>query len=110
MKLTKQLAIKYLKELCKPAYIYFIMSFFSLLLILGQNVFFNKKNKYCVGMFNCAVKTLIPIFLIKIGYIMFWTFILDMLCKNGYTQISWLILLFPFIMFFILIGLFILLE
>ena len=72
--------------------------------------FFHKKNKYCVGMFNCAVKTLIPIFLIKFGYIMFWTFILDMLCKNGYTQLSWLILLFPFIMFFILIGLFILLE
>ena len=108
MSISKTLIKKCVKELCQPSYIYFVFSIFCLCLMLLQNSSSKKKNKYCVGIFECNVKTLIPIFICKLIYIVFWTFILDLLCKNGYTNLSWLLLLFPFIMFFILIGLFIL--
>lgn len=108
MNITKKSVDKFFKNLCQPAYIYLTLSLISLAIIIAQNYCNNKKNKYCVGMFECTVKSIFPIFLVKIVYIIFWTFILDLLCKNGYTKLSWLIILFPFIMFFILIGLFIL--
>lgn len=108
MNITKKTSEKFIRELCQPAYIYLLMSVISLLMIIIQNYVNNKKNKYCVGIFECSVKSLIPIFLVKIVYIIFWTFILDLLCKNGYQKLSWMIILFPYILFFILIGLYIL--
>ena len=108
MQITKKVAEKFIRGLCEPSYIYLILSCVSLVAMIIQNVINHKKNKYCVGIFECTVKSVIPIFLLKIVYIIFWTFILDLLCKNGYTNLSWLIILFPYILFFILIGLFIL--
>ena len=108
MQITKKIAEKFVRELCQPAYIYLILSIVALVIIMLQNYLNNKKNKYCVGIFECSVKSIIPIFLVKIVYIIFWAFILDLLCKNGYHKLSWFILLFPYIMFFILIGLFVL--
>ena len=97
MTITRKSAEKFVRELCQPAYIFLLLSFVSLVIMIIQNYVNSKKNKYCVGMFECTVKSLIPIFLVKIVYIIFWTFILDLLCKNGYTKLSWFILLFPFI-------------
>jgi hypothetical protein len=108
MNISKTVIQKCVKELCQPSYIYFVLSLFSLILMLIQNCSSKKKHKYCVGIFECNVKSIIPIFIVKLMYVVFWTFILDLLCKNGYKKLSWLILLFPFITFFILIGLFIL--
>lgn len=106
--ITKKTIEPFIRKLCQPAYIYLVLSLVSLVMMIIQNYLNKKKNKYCVGIFECTVKSIIPIFLVKIVYIIFWTFILDLLCKNGYQKISWFIILFPFIMFFILIGLFIL--
>ena len=39
----------------------------------------------------------------KILYIIIWTFILDYLCRKGYSKVSWLLVLFPFIIMFVLI-------
>jgi len=91
-----------LKELCSPAALYFIVSIFALLMILFQNL--GNSNSYHMGNFSCRVPNTTLIFIIKLIYILFWTWILNLICKDGHTGISWLLVLFPFILFFVLIG------
>ena len=91
-----------LKELCSPAALYFIVSIFALLMILFQNL--GNSNSYHMGNFSCRVPNTSLIFIIKLIYILFWTWILNLICKDGHTGISWLLVLLPYILFFILIG------
>jgi hypothetical protein len=91
-----------LKELCSPAALYFIISIFSLIMILFQNL--GNSNSYHVGNFSCQVPSTMLIFIIKLIYILFWTWILNLICKDGHTGISWLLVLLPFILLFVLIG------
>ncbi len=93
---------KTLKELCTPSAVYFIVSIVSLIMILFQNL--GNSSSYHIGNFSCRVPSTILIFIIKLIYILFWTWILNLICKDGHTGISWFLVLFPFILFFVLIG------
>lgn len=96
----------YVKSLCTPAYVYLVMSVISLVMIMLQNA--GNTTKYCAGNFACDVSSTGIVLLIHGLYIMFWTFVLNSICKAGYKNLSWFILLLPFVLGFILIGLFIL--
>ena len=91
-----------LKKLCPPALIYFLISIFALLAIFFQNL--GNKTNYIVGSFSCHVPDITVIFIIKLIYVLFWTWILNLICKDGHTEISWLLILFPFLLFFVIIG------
>jgi hypothetical protein len=45
------------------------------------------------------------VFLVKIVYILFWTWILNLICKDGHTGIAWFLVLIPFILLFVIMGL-----
>jgi len=94
---------KTFKELCTPAAVYFMVSILSLIMILFQNL--GNSNSYHVGNFSCRVPSTTLIFIIKLIYILFWTWILNLICKDGHTGISWFLVLFPLILFFIIISL-----
>jgi hypothetical protein len=94
---------KKLKELCTPSLIYFIISIISLVMIIFQNL--GNNNSYNIGSFSCRVPNTILVFVVKLIYILFWTWILNLICKDGHTEISWLLILFPFILLFVIIGL-----
>ena len=94
---------KKLSELCTPAFIYFVISVIVLLVSLLQNLGSNKK--YSLGAYSCRVPSTILIFILKIIYILFWTWVLNLICKSGHKGISWLLVLLPFILMFVLIGL-----
>jgi len=94
---------KIIKKLCKPAYIYFMLSALSLILLAIQN--FGQNTVYCVGCLSYNVSSVISIFLSKALYVVFWTWMLNKLCKLGFTNFSWFLVLFPFILYFILVGL-----
>ena len=94
-----------IKQLCSPAYVYLVISTISLILLLVQNI--GNTNTYCVGNYACKANTL-SVFIGKVLYIAFWTFALNYICKKGYKQVAWFILLLPFISLFILLGLLIL--
>ena len=64
--------------------------------------------EFCVGNFACDVSSTGLVLIVHGLYIMFWTFVLNSICKAGYKNLSWFILLLPFVLGFILIGLFIL--
>jgi hypothetical protein len=94
---------KKLKELCAPAMLYFVISMIAFVVSLVQNLGYN--DSYHVGDFSCRVPSTILIFIMKLIYILFWTWVLNLICKDGYTIISWLLILFPFILLFVMIGL-----
>lgn len=93
--------LKEVKKLCTPAFIYLAISVFSVLLVALQNM--GNTNKYCLGSFSCNVSNTFVVFLIKAIYIIFWTFILNLLCKNGYVNLSWFLVLLPFVLFALLL-------
>ena len=94
---------KNLKELCTPSLVYFVISIISLVVVLLQNL--GNTNSYHVGSFSCRVPNTAVIFIIKLIYILFWTWILNLICKDGHSEISWLLVLFPFILLFVIMGL-----
>lgn len=94
---------KRLKDLCPPALLYFVVSMLGVLILVFQNI--GNRNHYNLGNFSCRVPSTIAMFIFKIIYILFWTWILNLICRDGYTSISWLLVLFPFILMFVLMGL-----
>jgi hypothetical protein len=94
---------KTLKDLCTPAAIYFIISIIGLVIVILQNL--GNSNRYSIGNFSCIVPSTIFIFIIKFIYIVFWTYILNLVCKDGHPGISWLLVLLPWILLFVIIGL-----
>lgn len=89
-------------RLCTPAYLYFVISMIGLVILAIQNL--GNFNKYTIGSFSTIVPNTLFIFFLKLVYIAFWTWVLDYLCKSGYTSVSWFLFLIPFIMFFVIIG------
>lgn len=66
-------------QLCTPAQLYFALTILATVLAI-----FNR----------------VPIFavIIKLLFAFGWTYILNLLCKNGYTNASWFLVVFPYIM------------
>ena len=89
-------------SLCTPAFIYILLSSIGIIILAYQN--YGNQNLYCVGNVNCPVQSTTPIFIAKILYVLFWTFVLNTLCSYGYYKLSWFILLLPFILFFIFVS------
>ena len=85
---------KTIKGLCTPSYAYLFISLFTLIVLGLQNV--GNSQQYCIGGYNCQVQNTGFIFVMKIIYIIFWVWLLDILCKNGYTSISWFLFLLPY--------------
>ena len=97
------MSIAGLKRLCTPALVYLGISFIAIFIMFFQN--FGNRNVYCLGNFSCDVTNVSMIFIIKILYVLFWTWILSLMCKSGYQKVAWFLVLFPFILFFILLAL-----
>lgn len=93
---------KNLKELCTPSLIYFFISMLGLAVAVIQNL--GNTKSYTLGSFSCKVSSTILVFIVKLIYIFFWTWILNLICRDGYSTISWFLVLFPFILSFVLLG------
>jgi hypothetical protein len=69
-------------ELCTPAKIYFSLAILSILL----------------GLFNGFH---IVAILTKLFFALLWTYILSWLCKMGFKNLSWFLVLLPFLFIFL---------
>ena len=92
-----------LKELCTPAFIYFILSVIGILIAAVSNLR-SKSNMYTLGNFSTPVPHTGLVFIVKLIYILFWTWILNLMCKDGHKNIAWFLVLLPFILMFVIIG------
>ena len=95
--------MKFLRNLCNPAHVYLVISVVFLVLSSFQN--FGNINTYCLGQYSCSVPNTLLIFFIKAIYILFWTWILNLMCGAGATNIAWFLVLLPFLLMFVLLGL-----
>lgn len=87
-----------LKKLCMPSYIYFIFS--MIILAIAVIFLFSGVNIFCEGS-GCTNGTIITMILIKFVFILFWTWLLNIICKGGASFFAWLLVLFPFILIFV---------
>lgn len=94
------------RTLCQPAFIYLMVSIFSIFFIAIQNL--NDCSRYHVGSFSCQVTSVIPVFIVKFVYVIFWTYILNLICNDHNKALAWLLVLVPYILSFVLIGFFML--
>lgn len=94
---------KRLSELCAPALFYFAFSIAALFLLIIQNMG-NRSSLQMAG-FSCRVPSTMLVFIVKLIYILFWTWILNLICKDGYKTISWLLVLLPWTLMIIMVGL-----
>ena len=84
---------KSIKELCSPAAIYFIMAMLSYIIIVFQYMT-SRRSSLLLG--SDKGETVI-ILLLKFIFILFWTWVLNLICKDGHKGIAWFLVLFPFI-------------
>tara|TARA_A100001015_G_C14992062_1_gene714417 strand:+ start:836 stop:1156 length:321 start_codon:yes stop_codon:yes gene_type:complete len=96
------MAIKGLRNLCTPAYVYLVISVIALIIMIFQN--YGNVNTYCLGDYSCNVSSTAMIFIIKAIYILFWTWILNLMCNANATGVAWFLLLLPLIIMFIMIA------
>jgi hypothetical protein len=97
------MAVAGLRNLCTPSYVYLVISIIALLVMLFQNI--GNANLYCLGSYSCVVTSTMLIFIIKVVYVLFWTWILNLICRAGAPGIAWFLVLLPFILMFILLSL-----
>ena len=91
-----------LSQLCTPSYIYFIISVLAIAISAIQNI--GNRKRYDLGMFSCRVPSCMAVFVFKILYILFWTWVLNLMCKDGHSGIAWFLVLLPFLMLFVIMG------
>ena len=85
------------KNVCEPAMLYLFLSVLALIMVALQN---RDSFGYCVGKYECDFINKPLAFIMKFVYILFWTWLLNTLCKRGYRNISWIVVLFPFLLYF----------
>ncbi len=91
-----------IKNLCTPSYVYFVLSMIMIIAMVFQN--YGSATEYCMGSYTCSVSSVFVIFMIKIMYVLLWTWILNLICKAGVPGLSWFLLLLPFLLMFVMIG------
>ena len=91
-----------LTNLCSPAEFYLVLSVIALAIMGFQNI--GNKEIYCLGDYACMVPNTSIIFFVKLLYVAFWTWILNLICKSGSSHIAWLLVLLPVILFFVMVG------
>jgi len=92
---------KSLKELCNPALFYFVISIVGLLMVAFQNM--GNNHELMVGSTMLNLENSPVIFIVKLLYILFWTWILNLICKDGHSGISWLLVFLPVILIVLIV-------
>jgi hypothetical protein len=99
---------KSIKELCTPAALYFVLSMVTIVIVFIQNL--GNTNRYRIGNYSCRVTSTTLLFIVKIIYVLFWTYVLNLICKDGHRELSWILLFLPFFVFMLLVLIFMLLQ
>ena len=96
------------KGLCKPSKFYLYLSIAGIVMSVIQNMRNFDNSNYKCGSFSVNVPSVMLIFAFKIVYILFWTYVLNLLCRDNNVRLAWLLVLFPVILMFVILGMFLL--
>ena len=87
-----------LKDLCTPALVYLFVSIIGLIVSAYQNM--GNTKRYFLGTVSKPVTNTLLVFMIKIVYVLFWTWILNLICNDGHKGVAWFLVLIPFLLLF----------
>jgi len=93
-----------MKDLCTPALVYFVLSVIGIVACIMQNL--GNRNVYRLGSYSTRCSSTMSVFIAKIIYILFWTWVLNLICRDGHSGIAWFLVLIPFLLIFVMLGLF----
>jgi hypothetical protein len=100
-------SMKMYNFLCNPAKVYFISSLLIIIYMISMNL--SNARMYSIGNYTVNLKhNNYLLLLVEIVYVLIWTFALNELCKNGWKYMSWVLVLFPILLMFVFIGVFLL--
>jgi len=91
-----------INKLCLPAYVYLVISLIILVVMGFQNL--GNSTEYCAGSYSCSVSSTVSMFIMKVVYVAFWTWVLNLMCKSGASVVAWALVVLPILMMFLLIG------
>lgn len=94
------------RKLCTPAYVYLVISMISVFVMMFQNM--GSNHVFCAGSYSCNVTNTAMVFVIQLIYVFFWTWVLNKLCENGASMVSWMFVLLPIVFMFVMIAMFLL--
>ena len=92
---------KTFSKLCTPAFVYFVLSAIALLLLTIANL--TNNNTICIGNYSCSVPNTMLVFIANAIYILFFTWVLHLICKEGFVSLSWFLVLLPFVVVFLML-------
>lgn len=91
-----------LYNFCTPAKLYFIISLILLAISFYYDISRKEKDKICLGKLNCKLENKPAFYILNILFILAWAVILNVLCRFGWSKLSWFLFLFPYIILVIL--------
>jgi hypothetical protein len=94
------------RKLCTPAYVYLVISMISIIVLMFQNM--GSNHMFCAGSYSCSVSNTMLVFTIQLIYVFFWTWLLNKLCENGASVLSWILVILPLVFMFVAIAMFLL--
>ena len=95
-------------NLCTPAQLYLIISFILMILsyfglnAISQQLSLNQSNNSFLQSLNFTYqKDARTSYVIQAVFIVLWTWVLSYLCNKGFSQLSWFLVLLPWVLMFL---------
>lgn len=102
--------VKTFNKLCAPAKFYLALSILLTGAVVVQNLLNGKQNEFCIGTAKCNTSHVMLMFVFKVLYIGFWTWLLNWFCSKKMVGLSWFIVLIPFLLAAVILGAFMVLT
>lgn len=78
-----------------PAKLYFWGSLLAMALSAVHNWSAGDQSMYLLGPVHCGVPHCGLVFLVKLVAVIFWTYILNLICRDGHTMLAWVLVAVP---------------
>ena len=95
-------------KLCTPAQIYLIVSFILMVLsyfglnAISQQISLNQSNNSFLQSLNFTYqKDARTSYVVQAVFIVLWTWVLSYLCNKGFSNLSWFLILLPWVLMFL---------
>jgi len=92
-------------NLCTPAYVYLVISIITIVVMAIQSI--SSKGLYCAGTFACSSSNVYLLFFMKLLYVAFWTWLLNLFCKKVSPILSWILVVGPFVLMLLFISMYV---
>ena len=95
-----------ISDMCSPAFVYLVVSGIVVCFVFMQNLY--NTNMLKAGSYSFRVPNTMLVFAIKMVWVLFWAYVLNLICRDGHSTLAWILVLVPWIVTAMLVMLIIL--